>query len=125
MGFRCPVCSQPGALEIQARIQLPADARSDEIALQLVRCAACGFAGPAVYEESRRGALDSEAWDHYGWRVPAADLADFEQALRACPAPEDEDCSCAAHHRYAGRDAAGRWLGAALFHVLEDYDLRR
>jgi hypothetical protein len=59
MSFVGPEC-HANSLAITQSIELPPDGRSDEISLQIVACQACGFAGTAVYEESRRGALDSE-----------------------------------------------------------------
>ena len=62
MGFVCPRCGKPGTLGITHAIELPATLSpgSDELALQLLACAACGLHAVAVYEESRRGALDRE-----------------------------------------------------------------
>ena len=60
MAFVCPECHMPGALRITVSLQLPADSRSDDIALQIVECAHCQFKGIAIYEESRRGPLESD-----------------------------------------------------------------
>jgi hypothetical protein len=84
-------------LRITQRLEVGADRDSDEIALQCVVCAACGFRGVAVYEESRRGSLDSEVWDHTGYRVAPAAWDALAGQLAACPQPNTESCPCVAH----------------------------
>jgi len=111
MPFRCPECSGSKTLHITARLELPPDSRSDEITLQVVKCTDCRFAGIAVYEESRRGALDSESIQHTGYRVGADDLKTLQRAIRRCPKPESWGCDCAAHRRFGTHDASGRWNG--------------
>ena len=117
MPFTCPQCSTPSALSIVHRLELPSDSRSDEITLQIVECAQCGFAGIAVYEESRRGSLDSDSFDHTGYRVSARDLAVLRKAISQCSQPGNPRCSCAAHRTYGRRNVAARWSG------LEDVSL--
>jgi hypothetical protein len=102
---------RPGALEIIASIQFPPDSRSDDIYLQVVVCGRCGFRGLAVYEESRRGAMDSESWDHTGYRLEPAGLESIVQAIESCPEPNNQACTCSAHRDLGERDAAGRWKG--------------
>jgi hypothetical protein len=111
MAFRCPECHDPSSLEIITSIDLPADSRSDEIILQVLACSSCGFKGLGVYEESRRGALDSEAWEHTGFRVPAGVLDDLLKAIASCPGPSNAGCGCAAHLQLGRQDASGRWPG--------------
>jgi len=82
MPFRCPDCLSPNGLEVGAAIQLPPDSRSDEFYLQLVRCRQCGFRGAAVYEESRRGALDADDWSHTGYHLPVEVHRLWEGLLR-------------------------------------------
>ena len=110
MPFVCPECSVK-SLKITSRIELPADSRSDEIALQIVRCEGCGFAGIAVYEESRRGALGSESFDHTGYHVSADDLKWVKRAIERCPKPRNRRCMCSAHRELGSKDASGRWNG--------------
>ncbi|MCJ7739686.1 MAG: hypothetical protein MUQ10_20635 [Anaerolineae bacterium] len=110
MSFRCPECSAQ-SLAITRSFELPADSRSDEITLQIVKCSSCGFAGIAVYEESRRGALDSESFSHTSYRVIAADLRRLKHMIGRCPRPRDSRCGCAAHQSLGRRDASGRWNG--------------
>jgi hypothetical protein len=111
MAFRCPQCAQPGVLEIAASIELPPDSRSDEVTLQVVACQRCGFQGLAVYEESRRGALESETWEHTGYRVEPARLASVVQAIESCPEPDNQACNCMSHRELGGQDGTGRWKG--------------
>ncbi len=109
LGFVCPECLTPTSLRIVSAIQLPADSRSDEIALQIVFCQRCGFEGVAVYEESRRGALDRETWEHIGYRVSATVISNLRDTLKRCPHPKDAGCSCTAHIILNSRDTNGRW----------------
>jgi hypothetical protein len=110
MPFLCAECGNP-TLAITSAIELPADRRSDEIALQLVACARCGFRAVAVYEESRRGSFDSEAVDHAGYRVTAETLDSIAAQIAACPDPRKTACDCASHRRLGRADDSGRWCG--------------
>ena len=110
-GFVCPDCSRPDSLHIELSLSLPGDSRSDEICLQTVACADCGFDGLAVYEESRRGALDSESWDHSGYRLDDERLGQLSELIASCPRPDDTSCQCPAHRALGRRDDRGRWSG--------------
>jgi hypothetical protein len=105
----CPDCSRAASLRITLSIELPPDSRSDEIALQIVECSTCGFAGIAVYEESRRGPLDRETWDHTGYRLPKTELRDLRKTMRSCPDPTNPRCACPAHRWLSQTGASGRW----------------
>jgi hypothetical protein len=109
MPFLCPRCSRHGSLRITLKIELPPDSRSDEITLQTVRCADCGFAGIAVYEESRRGALDTESFQHTGYEVTRSQLRGLRRIIKSCPDPGDRRCPCATHQRLGKTDSSGRW----------------
>jgi hypothetical protein len=109
--FQCPNCSLPRSLRIAATIELPPDSRWDEISLQVVRCGACNFAGLAVYEESRRGALDSEIVHHSGYYVQDEDLKNFAGMIQKCPEPANRRCDCSTHHKLGKQDAYGIWDG--------------
>ncbi len=110
MPFICPECSQPGALRIIHSLELPPDSAWDEITLQIVQCSRCEFSALAIYQESRRGALDSEIWNHIGYRLDREALATLKAAMKRCPAPKNSRCQCATH-RSLGRRApdTGRW----------------
>ena len=114
MSFQCPQCLAPSSLEIIWSLSLPPDIRSDEICLQVVRCTACDFRGLAVYEETRRGPLDAEHWDHLGYRASPGLALSIETALRGCHDPVNPDCSCAAHRNFGQVDAQGRWINPAV-----------
>lgn len=111
MAFRCPDCSGVNSLNILNSIELPADNRSDEITVQIIACRSCGLQGLAVYEESRRGALDRESIDHRGYRVAAQTLSKYAGMLRRCPSPRDPHCGCQTHQILSAQDALGRWVG--------------
>ena len=109
-GYRCPEC---GAAELRviASLEVGADSRSDEITVQVAECGACGLLAAAVYEESRRGSLDSEAWDHDGYRMPADRAAELLRLVQSCPRPRDASCTCPAHTALGVTDETGRWAG--------------
>lgn len=110
MSFICPACSGR-RLRIASSLELPPDCWWDEITLQVLECPECGFRGAAVYEESRRGALDSEAWNHRGLRLAAAPLRTLIDDVAACPEPGNSDCRCTTHQKWGRTDAAGQWAG--------------
>jgi len=110
MPFLCPECSTK-SLSISSKIELRSDSRSDEIALQIVECSRCSFAAIAVYQESRRGALDSESVDHTGYRVSTDDLEALRTTIKRCPKPTNPRCGCAAHRKLGRKDGSGRWDG--------------
>lgn len=117
MSFLCPECSTSRSLKITSKLELPSDRRSDEIALQIVKCSHCGFAGIAVYEESRRGSLDSESFDHTGYHVSVEDLKTLKRAIKQCPTPTNPRCKCPVHRTLGRKDASGRWNGLADIHL--------
>lgn len=122
--FVCPGCLHPQGLAIKASLQLPADARSDEIAVQVVACEACGFRGVAVYEESRRGALDSDSWEHTGYRVDALDVERLASLIAACPRPDDRRCSCPSHAALGATNEAGCVCGWEAYARGDPFPLR-
>ena len=110
-GFVCPDCLRPGSLQITQSIQIAPDSRSDDIVIQVLACNQCGFRGLATYEESRRGTLTSEAWNHTGYRVAEEAVQAMSAAINQCPNPKDVDCLCATHQRLGVKDETGRWQG--------------
>lgn len=109
MAFSCPECGTAGSLGIVQSIVLAPDSRSDDIILQLVRCRQCRFRAAAVYEESRRGRLDSESWEHIGYRLSSQELAELSAMMARCPSKKDSRCRCPAHQALGQRNDAGRW----------------
>lgn len=122
MAFFCPECNTK-SLKIVAKIELPADSRSDEIAVQTLRCGRCHFAAMAVYEESRRGALDDESIEHRGYRLSPQELRDLRRDIRQCPEPRNPGCPCAIHQKLGARDAAGRWNALQDLRAHDSFDL--
>ena len=110
-GFVCPNCLRPGSLQITHSIQLAPDCRSDDILVQVVACNQCSLRALAVYEESRRGALDAEAWEHTGHRVTEDRVRALIAAIGQCPNPKDAGCACGTHERLGRKDGKGRWQG--------------
>ena len=110
MPFTCPECLR-SALAISLSLELPPDARSDEITVQVVSCAGCGFEGLAVYEESRRGGFDSEVVDHRGYRVPLEAVTAIRRKIARCPNRRNPRCRCATHTFLGKTNAHGRWVG--------------
>lgn len=108
MSFICPQCSAK-TLTITSRIELESDIRSDEVRLQIVECSTCDFNGVAVYEESRRGALDSDSYDHYGYKLSAASVQSLKHLINACPDTNNTSCSCLTHRTLNRADKNGRW----------------
>jgi hypothetical protein len=96
-------------------MQLPPDARSDEITLQVLECSRCPFKGLGVYEESRRGALETVAWEHTGYLIGGDGVAQVAEAIRHCPDPFNSRCECSAHEKFtrpAGRRRSWNGLDA-------------
>ena len=107
----CGECKKTNVLQITQSLVLPPDIRSDDIILQVVKCASCGFRGLAVYEESRRGGMDSESWSHTAYHVSVDDLKTVAAAIRSCPSPKNPKCRCRTHRDLGRRGRGGRWNG--------------
>ena len=110
MAFVCPNCGFPQALMVDRSINLPPDSRSDDIVLQTLRCDLCRFRGAAVYEESRRGSMDSESWDHRGYMVSDGDVEWLSAMIDHCPELKNKRCGCKTHKELSRKDDSGRWL---------------
>ena len=113
MAFFCPECSEARMLSITQNLELPADSRSDEITLQIVKCRRCGFETIAVYEESRRGRLGDESVDHRGYYRSDSDLQMLKKKISRCSNPRNSRCKCSIHKQLGRRDKSGRWSGLA------------
>ena len=110
MGFQCPKCEAQKRLNIVSRLEMPPDARSDEISLQIVKCNRCKFESVAIYEESHRGALDSDVFDHYGYTIDQKELKELKALIRQCSEPKNRRCSCDSHRALRRKDSYGRWI---------------
>lgn len=125
MAFICPNCGSPQALRIENSITLPPDSRSDDIILQTVRCDLCRFRGAAVYEESRRGGMDSESWDHRGYILSEGDYERLSSLINSCPAKRNKNCACRVHKELGKKDQYGRWQMPEDFSREKSFLLRR
>ena len=96
-------------MQINESIELPPDSRSDEISVQILKCLKCGFNALGVYEESRRGNLDSESIDHRGYYVDDATIASIEKMIGQCPEPQKSVCRCRIHRSFSRVNKFGRW----------------
>mgnify|MGYP001473485810 CR=1 FL=1 len=110
MPFICPQC-ETAHLVITHSLALPPDNRSDEIILQLMQCNTCLLKALAVYQESRRGAIDHESWDHSDYLISVEDWESVQTILIACPQPDNPACNCATHQKYKQYDQQGIWHG--------------
>ena len=123
-GYVCPECGA-GELKIAAALELPADSMSDEITVQVAACGSCGVRAAAVYEESRRGRLDSDCWIHAGYLIPADRAAELLALIQSCPRPANASCTCPAHAALGTTDETGRWNGLARWGPGDHFPLRR
>jgi len=112
MGFSCPDCRFPARFEIASSLELPPDTNWDEISMQIVRCANCGFCGVALYQESRRGAFGKSLIVHQGYAVALQNIGILEQAIATCPSPGDHHCECRSHALIQQVYASGAWRAA-------------
>jgi hypothetical protein len=124
MPFICPACHRLKTLRITDRIELSPDARSDEITLQLIKCSQCGFCGVAVYEESRRGALDSESWHHTGYGLAQDQIDQIRKAISRCPDSSNSRCQCASHRSLGKKDPEGIWDGLSNLDLEDPFPLQ-
>lgn len=97
MALVCPACGRED-YEIVSSLAVPPNESSDEEHLQVACCLACGTPFGAVYEESRRGALDSECWNHFAIASDAQEARELENLIAACPNQSNPRCPCAVHH---------------------------
>lgn len=97
--FVCNGC-QADALTIGKTLEVMPEDDSDEQSVQVVTCGSCAAEFVAVYEESRRGSLDSESWHHDAWSVPVDKVREVAAAIDACPSPRSRQCKCATHLAY-------------------------
>jgi len=125
MAFACPRCCSEDSLAIVIGIELPPDSRSDEISLQILRCSKCGFRGLAVYEESRRGALNSDAWEHTGYQVDESVVNTITELINNCPDRSHSGCPCESHQILGQREQNGRWNGIGKYEVKGMFPLSR
>jgi hypothetical protein len=124
MAFLCPDCGRY-SLKITSSLELAGDSRSDEITLQVIKCEHCPFEGIAVYEESRRGALDDDSFDHRGFRVSKDSVLAIKRAIRHCPSKKNPRCTCETHKALGSKSASGRWNGLDEVELEDPFFMRR
>jgi hypothetical protein len=122
--FICPMCKLH-ELNIITKIELGPDSSSDEIMLQIIMCYQCDFSGIAIYEESRRGSLDDDSFDHYGYRIGKNNLRSLREIIIQCPEPSNRRCECFAHHTLNIRDTSGRWNALSDVHLDGSFAIKR
>jgi len=111
--FLCPQCGAYG-LEIVKAMDLLPDNRSDDVILQIVECNSCSFKGLSLYEESRRGGMDSESWDHTGFCTTDTAVAEVAIFFSQCSALRDKRCGCEAHKKVVAATSRGKKWRLAL-----------
>ena len=109
MVFICPNCLA-GTLKIASSLELPPDSRSDEIIIQILKCSKCEFSGLGVYEETRRGGLDSELFYHRGYHIDNSIFDSIEKMIGQCPKPKKSACKCRVHRSLSRINKSGRWI---------------
>jgi hypothetical protein len=109
MFFVCPKCLGKGTLEIIQSIHLPPDSRSDDVVVQVLACTQCKYRGGAIYEESRRGGLETESWEHLGYVVNKVQLDALAALIAGCDEPQNPACPCQVHVLLGAVDNNGRW----------------
>src|SRR5687767_4941516 len=97
MALACPACGSKN-YEVVSSLAVPPDESSDEEHLQVACCLACRARFGAVYEASRRGALDSESWHHFAISTDAEEARGLENLIAACPDQSNRRCPCTVHH---------------------------
>jgi hypothetical protein len=102
----CPDCKAP-QLENTHSLELGPDGDSDEVSLSALRCRHCGMTAAGSYEESRRGRLDHECWNHTCVRVTQTTYDQLVASLSGCPDPTDYHCGCNAHRFFGVRTPMG------------------
>lgn len=111
--FLCPQCGAYGLKILQA-MDLPPDNRSDDVILQIVECNSCSFKGLSLYEESRRGGMDSESWEHTGFWTTDAAVTEVETFFSQCSTLRDKRCGCDAHKKAVTATCRGKKWRLAL-----------
>jgi len=115
--FVCPRCGAKG-LKIVKSMDLPPDRRSDDVILQITECHSCSFKGLALYEESRRGAMGGESFEHTGFWPSDEALTKVEAIFSFCSYLRDKRCGCEGHKRAVLATSCGKKWRLA---ILDEY----
>lgn len=111
MALACPVCGYKGEFNTLMAIRLDGDASFDDIAVTVLKCPQCRFKCAAVIEESRRGALDSEARNHRVYELDRDDLDALTDLISNCPEPLNDQCACDVHKALGAHNERDQWKG--------------
>ncbi|HEX7600509.1 MAG TPA: hypothetical protein VF316_02845 [Polyangiaceae bacterium] len=103
--LRCR-CGEP-TLSVRLSMELGPDDSSDDTAIQIVVCSACGFEGVGWYEASRRGS--DERFHHFGYDTRVTPMV--ESTIGECPTPRVAKCGCFAHALMRKCVREPGWLG--------------
>jgi hypothetical protein len=124
MPFTCPDCQAQKSLYVIASIELPSDARWDEITLQMLKCDHCGQNVVGVYQESRRGGLDEEIFHHMAYRINEENTKKLKELMDTCLRPTDVHCPCKSHKELSRQDEQCQWNALELFGLGETFSLQ-
>ena len=91
----CPQCTQ-SELEPSTSLELYPEA-FDEITLIPLNCPKGDFYAVRIYEESRRGRLDSESVNVNNYSLSQKNFAELQQTISQCPDPKNIHCKCESH----------------------------
>ncbi|KKW42924.1 MAG: hypothetical protein UY92_C0002G0041 [Candidatus Magasanikbacteria bacterium GW2011_GWA2_56_11] len=106
-GFWCPHCETSRSLRILQSVDIGAAGNFDEVAIQSIECDRCGKRGMAIYEESRRGALDDESVAHTGYWLDRETAVHIGLLLSACQGgPRQNESGAELKKRYSGHFTA-------------------
>ena len=106
MALLCPKCRLNG-IRIANSIELRPPGVWQECQLQVLDCPSCSYRGPAVYLESRAGALDREIVNHYAYDMTPDDLVELEAEIAKCPDRRSSRCDCESHEAIGGKYRVG------------------
>ncbi|GEM_PF-976297 len=110
MPFECPQCQVKNSLQILTTLELGPAAGADETMIQLTECSHCEFQALAIYQESRGGALEGEAFSHQGYPLAKEQFQLLTDLFRVCPDGFKRMCGCQAHQELARHAALQDWV---------------
>lgn len=91
--FYCPSCDQHDVLIINTTVDIPEHTQYDEVCVQSIQCLSCDKHGMAVYEESRRGSLQDESVNHFGYWLEPESQINLDRLLKSCQENQTKDVS--------------------------------
>lgn len=91
--FFCPGCKKHDALMIKLSVEIPEHTVFDDVDIQSIRCNNCKKSGMGIYEESRRGNLQDETVNHYGYWLDTESQLNLDQLLESCQNDKEKEGS--------------------------------